>query len=50
MRILLTMIKFSAETQDLEPVYMSIGAFFISRAKDIIKTGRRLPSDVSISN
>ena len=30
-------------TQDLEPVYMSIGAFFISRAKDIIKTGRRLP-------
>lgn len=30
-------------TQDLKPVYMSLGAFFISRAKDVIKTGRRLP-------
>lgn len=30
-------------TQDLSPVFMSLGAFFISRAKDVIKTGRRLP-------
>ncbi len=32
-------------TQDLEPVFMSLGAFFISRAKDVIKTGRRLPGN-----
>ena len=30
-------------TQDLEPVYMSLGAFFISRANDVISSGRRIP-------
>tara|TARA_Y100000739_G_scaffold228802_1_gene241531 strand:+ start:2290 stop:2976 length:687 start_codon:yes stop_codon:yes gene_type:complete len=35
--------KLVQRTQDLKPVYMSLGAFFISRAKDVIKTGRRLP-------
>ena len=30
-------------TQDLTPVYMSLGAFFIARASDIIEQNTRLP-------
>ncbi len=30
-------------TQDLVPIYISLGAFFLGRSGEIIKTGRRLP-------